>query len=160
MIRTITIKPQYPENDADMVDIVDTEESNVIGYCYSVKQFFPLMFRVVYYCFFLVSIEDTDNRGWRVKLYELEPASKGGSWLERGTGYVSMVLAPQISASSQSRDENYIQLQMPNLLVLDEVEMRILLTSPIKYNNSYERQGGDSSTSNRTCLDLTSASNC
>lgn len=89
---------------------------------------------------FFLSLEDVDNlRGWRVKLYELDPPSKGGSWTERGTGYVSMLLCPPVS-SIESKDENS---SLPNLVVLDEsVIDKVLLKSPIKYDEIYERQGG------------------
>ena len=81
----------------------------------------------------------SNDRGWRVKLYELEAPSKGGSWLDRGTGYVRMIVS---RPKFDSRDANSFEPQA-SLLVLDETAVdNILVNSAIKFNETYERQGG------------------
>jgi hypothetical protein len=81
-------------------------------------------------------------QGWRVKLYELEPPSKGGSWVDRGTGYVRVVNSTSQFDSEGVYNEKTFETQA-SLLVLDETAVdNILVNSPIKYNDAYERQGG------------------
>ena len=86
---------------------------------------------------------NTSNvQGWRVKLYELEPPAKGGSWVDRGTGYVRVVNSSAQFDSAGVYTETTYEAQA-SLLVLDETTVEnILVNSPIKYNDAYERQGG------------------
>lgn len=77
-----------------------------------------------------------------MKLYELEPPSKGGSWVDRGTGYVRIVNSTSQFDSEGVYNEKTFETQA-SLLVLDETAVdNILVNSPIKYNDAYERQGG------------------
>lgn len=57
--------------------------------------------------------------GWRAKLYELENT---GTWVDRGTGYVTSV-------------NNNL------LMVSEEQNGKILLNSKIQTDDMYERQG-------------------
>lgn len=78
-----------------------------------------------------------------MKLYELEPPAKGGSWVDRGTGYVRVVNSTSQFDSAGVYSETSFEAQA-SLLVLDETAMdKILVNSPIKYNDAYERQGGE-----------------
>jgi hypothetical protein len=70
------------------------------------------------------------SKRWRVKLYELDPQ---GAWLDRGTGGAALVDNGPESDSSISK---YC------ISVVDEEEnCKVILNSPLKMQDIYERQG-------------------
>jgi hypothetical protein len=63
-----------------------------------------------------------------------------------GTGYVRVVNSTSQFDSAGVYSETSFEAQA-SLLVLDETAMdKILVNSPIKYNDAYERQGGKQTT--------------
>jgi hypothetical protein len=75
---------------------------------------------------------------WRVKLYSLEEAVTGGSWHDRGTGYASvergiLIVREEISPTSSETE--------PENLLKESQEEETLLSSRIRMEDVYERQG-------------------
>eukprot|EP01039_Chlorochromonas_danica_P004708 gene4708-5156_t len=73
-----------------------------------------------------LDLQPATEQKWRAKLYELEST---GSWLDQGTGYVTLVM-------------NSTTLHCPALVMVSEEEDgKVLLESKIQSDEQYEKQG-------------------